>query len=238
MEKVAQTRPVLTRVMLAAGMLLALAACLPTNGPAPSLPPAQVRIEPGPVTRLEPSALPDATATPMEPATDTISDIAALAKEVYGGRLIDRIFIPAIQVDSSVVPVGWRIVNQPGTTLVDGEWDSPLAEVGWAISSALPDDDGNILLYGHNNMYTAIFKDLGSLAPGDNIYLFNAQDTWQYKVAQVSILPVLGASEKQIAAYLAYLQPTPAARLTLISCWPPVSNTHRVVVLAYPVTYR
>jgi sortase A len=31
-----------------------------------------------------------------------------------------------------------------------------------------------------------------------------------------------------------YIQPTDDERLTLITCWPYESNTHRVVVIAFP----
>ena len=108
-------------------------------------------------------------------------------------------------------------------------------EVEWVETSALPDQAGNVILYGHNNMYTAIFKDLGKLRIGDDISLKTGQRSWEYQVDQLLILPVLGAGAQERAAYQVYLQPTIAPRLTLISCWPPVSNTHRVVVIAYPV---
>jgi LPXTG-site transpeptidase (sortase) family protein len=82
-------------------------------------------------------------------------------------------------------------------------------------------------------MYTAVFEELGKLKPGDGILLQTGDRTWEYQVGQVLILPLLGASAEQQAAYQVYLQPTTEPRLTLISCWPPVSNTHRVVVIAY-----
>jgi hypothetical protein len=47
---------------------------------------------------------------------------------------------------------------------------------------------------------------------------------------QVEILPILPDPTKGAA----YLQNTSPPRLTLLSCWLPQSNTHRVVVLAAP----
>ncbi len=32
-----------------------------------------------------------------------------------------------------------------------------------------------------------------------------------------------------------WMQPTPDERLTLISCWPYWTNTHRVIIVARPV---
>jgi len=102
------------------------------------------------------------------------------------------------------------------------------------VTSALPDQAGNIVLYGHNNMYGAVFKNLGTLEPGDSILLETGQRAWEYHVSRVELLPILAASADDLAAYQAYLQPTAAPRLTVISCWPPESNTHRVVVIAGP----
>jgi len=225
---------------LACAALLLAGGCAPANGTAQPLPAPQVRIVARATTGSTSEALQLTPTVPVSGATDTPdagpdTGVAALAESVYGSRLVRSILIPAIRVSSAVVPVGWRIVNRPGAAFSDGEWDSPAADVGWAISSALPDEPGgNILMYGHNNMYASVFKDLGSLVPGDNIFLSNAEHTWQYTVAQVRILPVLEASDSQRAAYLAYLQPSVSPRLTLISCWPPVSNTYRVVVIADP----
>jgi LPXTG-site transpeptidase (sortase) family protein len=204
--------------------------CSPAGGPSPvHLPTPRAGITPG----LQPTTIPRAasTGTPA-PASANESDMAQLADQLFGEKLIERITIPVLHLDSRVVPVGWHVNPEAVSDEDKIEWDSPYEAVGWMISSALPGQAGNTVLYGHNNMYTSIFKDLGRLAPGDAVYLYTGHGTWEYQVSQVEILPVLSAGVDQQANYLSYLESTAAPRLTLISCWPPISNTHRVIAIA------
>jgi len=169
------------------------------------------------------------------PAPTLASSLQEIAFQTYGDRLIQQIDIPAIGVKSNVLTVGWRVdlgANTSGGA--SAEWDSPGAAVGWVLTGALPDQAGNVILYGHNNVYGSIFKNLGELKTGDEITLTTGLRAWQYHVDQALLLPILGADEEARRAYLTYLAPTDKARLTLISCWPPESNTHRVVVIAFP----
>jgi LPXTG-site transpeptidase (sortase) family protein len=192
-----------------------LMACTPVPPSALRSPQAYITPQPS----LVPTLTVTATATP--PATSP----AEIARQVYGARLIERIRIPALEIDSAVVPMGWQ--QDAAGNIV---WDSPEAAVGWMISSALPDAAGNIVLYGHNNLFTQVFRDLWRSQPGDVIFLETGQGEWEYHVWQVKILPMLPDPTNGAA----YLQNTSAPRLTLLSCWPPQSNTHRVVVLAAP----
>jgi LPXTG-site transpeptidase (sortase) family protein len=133
------------------------------------------------------------------------------------------------------VPVGWQ--RQFGSPIeADAlEWDSPGDYVGWVVTSALPDQRGNVILYGHNNLFTAVFRDLWKLEPGDRLSLQTAERKWEYLVDQVVIIPVAGAAEEEHAAYNAYFYSSGIPRLTVVSCWPPDNNTHRVIVTAYPL---
>jgi len=135
-----------------------------------------------------------------------------------------------------VVTVGWHPAEASDPQAGFAEWDSPGAAVGWVVTSALPDTAGNVILYGHNNMYGSVFRDLWKLKPGDAATLQTGQGTRQYLVDRVLLLPMLNANSAQRQAYLAYLEQTDEPRLTLISCWPPESNTHRVVAIAYPAS--
>ena len=115
------------------------------------------------------------------------------------------------------------------------EWQSPDALVGWASNSALPDEQtGNVILYGHNNIHSSVFRDLAELKSGDRIQLQTGEATWIYQVDSVKILSAQNEQEES-EAYAAYFKQTYAPRLTLISCWPPTNNTHRVIVVSYPV---
>lgn len=208
--------------------LFLLAGCAaPTSPPTPALPPPLVS-----VTRAAPPPPAPIPPTPTESASPPErTGLSVLAEELFPGRLIQKISIPSIYVESAVVPVGWRADAETGQFA----WDSPGADVGWVITGALPGDQGNIILYGHNNMYRQVFRRLADLKPGDRVILETANGDWEYEVRQVHRLPILGAKAEQLAGYEKFLQPSAEERLTLISCWPPVSNTHRVVVVAVPV---
>lgn len=202
-------------------------ACAPqaesTPTPAPLAPP-QMNITHAATNAPTPQASPPAPQ----------SDIQQMADELFGARQIRSVQIPALNITSAVVPVGWRVNYQEDLSSGAFEWDSPNADVGWVITSALPDEGGNIALYGHNNLYSRVFERLYKAQAGDAVLLQTEAGTWKYTVRYVLLLPMLGADAEQIARYAAYLQPSADARVTLVSCYPPQSNTHRVVVIAQP----
>jgi LPXTG-site transpeptidase (sortase) family protein len=207
---------------------LCLAGCQPvaarTVTPAPTFPQPAVR-----VVELTPQALESATAV-LEPTQPRLPDtLEEMAENVYGARLIDWIELPAIQVRAPVRPVGWEAETEDALP----EWDNPEAEVGWVVSSALPGDTANIVLYGHNNIHSSVFQRLAELESGDGVVLQTGQQEWRYTVDEVEIIAVSGPEQDSLA-YQKVLQPSTGARLTLLSCWPPDNNTHRVIVTAYP----
>ena len=222
-------------LVLACGLLpLFAAGCGPSAAPAPAeLPPPQVWITPGLVMPTVAAATPSPSAASV--LAEQKSEVGTLAEQLFPGRLIERILIPALTLDSPVEPVGWHIIPDldPGAESV--AWDSPDEAVGWMISSGLPDQASNVVLYGHNNMYTSVFRDLDRLSRGDIIYLYTPGRAWEYRVDEVRIFPVLSAGVDQQARYISYMDPEAGPRLTLISCWPPLSNTHRVIAIAEPV---
>jgi LPXTG-site transpeptidase (sortase) family protein len=173
-------------------------------------------------------------ATPTVPPLPVSGSLDEMAHSAYGDRLIEWIRIPKISVYAPVVPVGWKVKssNINGDTTI--EWDSPNAKVGWVISSGLPGENNNAILYGHNNIDSSVFKRLGELSRGDLIVLSTGQGDWKYSVKDVEIISVVREEENQ-QAFETYFRTSDYPQLTLLSCWPPISNTHRVIVLAEPV---
>ena len=213
---------------------LGLLSALLAGCQAARLTPTPTRPLPTPIVQIarQDSPTPEFTASPQPSASPTTRPVTLqeIAARAYGERLIQQVTIPAIGVDSPVVPVGWRV--DPASS--SAEWDSPGPAIGWVLTSALPDQPGNVILYGHNNMYGSVFKNLAKLSPGDALSLQTGQRAWNYEVDQVVLLPFSTASEEERRSYQTYLAETAVPRLTLISCWPPESNTYRVVVVAYP----
>lgn len=170
-------------------------------------------------------------ASPTSPATTPFPQtLPELALSVYGDRLIEYIHIPALAIYAPVTPVGWSAQDPFSTD--SAEWDSPDAQVGWLTTSALPDDrTGKIVLYGHNNIDSSIFKYLYKLTKGDEIQLDTGQGEWIYSVDQVDIAPV----DQGRTATLFDADPNLDEQiLIIISCYPPDNNTQRVIVTSYP----
>lgn len=206
----------------------------PEIQPTASLPPPRILVTHAPTASVTPqkqSVLPAADSQVIESASP--ESLADAAQSVHGNRLVEWIEIPALNILAPVEPVGWQPVADALDENTAVVWDSPDAAVGWVVSSALPGDADNILLYGHNNLHASVFLKLSELKPGDKIMLRTGEEEWTYSVQETRILPVM-TSDQDFAAYQEYFQPTSSARLTLLSCWPPVSNTHRVVVIAIP----
>jgi len=209
--------------------LLGLSACQPVQPLAPTSNPPQPQVHMIENTSTPETHLPQPTVRLTE--TVLVQSIPELSATVYGDRLIQWIRIPMLDIYAPVTPVGWS--PDPDDTQ-NSVWDSPGAQAGWVFNSALPDEGrGNVILYGHNNIESSIFLHLGNIIQGDMILLTTGQREWTYQVNQVNILPVLDP-EADALAYAEYFKPTSAPRLTIVSCWPPDNNTHRVIVIAYP----
>lgn len=195
------------------------------------------QVAPLSVTHAAP--VPDATATAAPPATLSAQQLASydvrpppdelvvLAQQVFGGNLPAQISIPRIEVNTRVTPVGWR------NTGSGVEWDSPQYAAGFLVSSAVPGAVGNTVIYGHNNIFGEVFRDLDQVQPGDGIFITTASgQSFVYAVEFVETLQEKGITAGQQQQHLAYFNPTNDARLTLLSCWPYTGNSHRVAVVA------
>lgn len=142
--------------------------------------------------------------------------------------------IPSLGLETAVEGKGWqRKIGQDGTPY--SEWEDVRYAAGWHLNSALPGAPGNVVLSGHNNVYGAVFRDLWRLKTGAEIYLYSGKERHTYIVDHIMIMPERRATPAQQAKTASYIEQTPGQKLTLVSCWPPNNNTHRVFVVAYPV---
>jgi sortase A len=148
-----------------------------------------------------------------------------------------RIVIPAIQLDAPVLPSGYALVDIDGQ--VYQQWEAPQEyAVGWHQTSAFIGAPGNTVLNGHNNIYGSVFARLIDLNEGDAIEIHSGEWRILYTVTNKMVLP---ERDEDLSVRLEngrWMQPTSDERLTLVSCWPPESNTHRVFIVASPVEKR
>ncbi len=186
---------------------------------------------------VAPDALPegeDGVAVSVSPSQGPVAPLAGASLGTEVLALPERLEIPAIKVDTPVIPVGWQQI-----TLKDGTkksvWEVADYAAGWHKNSALPGSSGNVVISGHNNIKGAVFRKLYTLEPGDTVTVWAGGRQFTYRVDEVMILPEADATPEQRRQNAQWIQPFDDSRMTLVSCWPENSNTHRVIVVAYLV---
>ena len=211
---------------------------VPTNTPVPG--PTSTAI-PAPTSLPQTGAdLTHMNAGPYETSlsSDIQSDVQQAEQPSYlaNGSLLYPVQLaaPAIGLDTEVKPLGWRQVQQGDQEV--SIWHMVDKAAGWHLNSVVPGQAGNAVISGHNNIGGSVFRNLHRLQPGDEITVVtNVGTEVDYTVSEVQIVPEKYASAAQRAANAQAIGPTSDERLTLITCWPSNSNTHRVIVVAYPV---
>ncbi len=132
---------------------------------------------------------------------------------------------PSIGLNAEVAATDWT----PG-----GEWQVPNGVAGWMLNSAYAGTAGNTVLAGHHNTQGEVFRRVAELRPGDSVTLSADGQTVEYRVSEVLILPAWGISPEQERQYASWIARTRDTRLTLVTCWPYFTNSHRVIVVARP----
>jgi len=150
-------------------------------------------------------------------------------------RLIpNRLVIESISVAAPVVPVEYREIEYQGNRY--RQWTAPKENaVGWHFNSAPLGQTGNTVLNGHSSGYNEIFRYLEDVENGDIIHVFSGNVRFDYVVANVMILKERWETLDKRAENARWINPSQDERLTLISCWPYQSNSHRVIVVATPI---
>jgi len=142
--------------------------------------------------------------------------------------------IPAIGLDARVVPIQTTIVKIEGKEYQ--QWDVPNEfAAGWHMSSARLGELGNTVLNGHHNVEGEVFGKLVDLNPGDLIIVYSETRAYQYVVANKMILPEKYQQLDVRMDNARWIMPSMDERLTLVTCWPHTSNTHRLIIVASPL---
>jgi sortase A len=144
----------------------------------------------------------------------------------------DRLAIPAIKLDSPIVPIGWHTLKEDG--LPSRVWEVADYVVGWHKTSAYPGSMGNVVLNGHHNIKGEVFRYLVDLEVGDRVLVYVGDQEYHYAVAEKHILKEKGEPPEVRRQNASWIGPTADERLTMITCWPYTNNTHRLVVVANP----
>ena len=120
-----------------------------------------------------------------------------------------RIVIPAIEVDALIV---------------EGDRPEQLKlGVGHYLNGVDPGERGNMVLSAHNDIYGEIFRHLDDLELGDEVTVYAGDRPYRYIVRAKQIV-----DEDQVSVLASTTKPV----TSLISCYPYMVDTHRIVVIA------
>jgi len=133
----------------------------------------------------------------------------ALAIPTAAPGLPSRIVIEALGVDSPIVE--------------GDDSESLKMAVGHHVGSANPGERGNLVLAGHNDVYGQVFRYLDRLVAGDTVVVYSGSEPFEYTVRDVRVV-----DPQDVSVMNGPRTPT----LTLISCYPYLIDTHRIVVVA------
>ncbi|NLT74354.1 MAG: sortase [Chloroflexi bacterium] len=149
-------------------------------------------------------------------------------------RYMGHVEIPAIGIDQDLVMISWDLVEQDGQFAA--VWQTVNGAVGYHRGSAPIGGPGNTVLSGHTRgTAQGELEGIGSLAQGDEIRLWDADGRpFRYIVETSLTIQEAGLTLEQRQRNAQYLRDTGDTRLTLVTCWPEWSYTHRVIVIARP----
>jgi sortase A len=86
-----------------------------------------------------------------------------------------------------------------------------------------PGERANLVFSAHNDIFGEIFRDLERLNPGDLVIVYTNQRAYTYIVVDTKIV---------MPSAVEVMDNTPQATVTLISCYPYLKDTQRIVVIA------
>lgn len=153
--------------------------------------------------------------------------------ENAGTNIPDRIVIPTIQLSAPVIIAGSRTVQVSDQTF--DQWVAPNQfAAGWHGNSAYLGEKGNTVINGHHNEFGKVFGNLINLKPGETIYVYSGDKVFPYIISNKMILKEKNEDLQTRLANSSWIQPSEDERLTLITCWPPETNTHRLIIVAIP----
>ena len=186
-----------------------------------------------PTTRANGNPATQPTITPPTSALATASPTVPSAPPPIWNP--DRIVIPAIKLDAPTVPAKIKAATVQGQLVP--AWVAPNAyAAGWLTTSVPLGVPGNTVLVGHNNVDGEVFGHLVDLKVGDVILMYSGDTEFAYRVALTLILPERFQKLDVRLANARWIEPSQDTRLTLVTCWPYASNTHRLIVVATPIS--
>jgi sortase A len=138
-----------------------------------------------------------------------VQALPVIAIPTPGPRQAVRLVISTIDVDHQV--------------LQGDSWDQLKRGIGQHIGTGDPGQPGNMVFSAHNDVFGEIFRDLDLLNAGDEVTVYTQAEKFTYVITGTRIVEPTEVS---------VMAPTVGPTLTLISCYPYLVDTQRIVVFA------
>jgi sortase (surface protein transpeptidase) len=201
------------------------------------------------VAATEPTIEPAQTPTALASTATPQPEPSAIPTTALAGPPV-RLAIPELGIDVPVMEMTWEVVQAAAG--LQTRWVIPENEAGHHIDSAQLGQTGNLVISGHNNIYGRVFERISLAWPGKStrvdditerseilngrtIQLYNqAGQRFDYAITDFLRLKDTGIPLAQRVENARFMRPTDDTRVTLVTCWPPWSNTHRLIVIARP----
>ena len=122
------------------------------------------------------------------------------------------------QARSLWIPALW---SQPAPVVQGDGWEQLKKGVGQHVGTANPGEAGNMVVSAHNDIFGELFRDLERLQPGDEVVVSTATREYLYRVTGLEIVDPTDVS---------VMNPTARPTITLISCYPYLVDSQRIVV--------
>jgi LPXTG-site transpeptidase (sortase) family protein len=150
------------------------------------------------------------------------------------GLVPEHLSIPSINLEAPIRPVDLGFIELAGRKV--WMWRAPKEfAAGWHSTSARLGQVGNMVLNGHHNIHGEVFRYLEDVKEGDLVVISAGSFIKRFIVTEIHLLPERWQPLEVRLENAKWIEPTRDERVTLVSCWPYTSNTHRLVIVAKPI---
>jgi sortase A len=182
---------------------------------------AEARRLPSPTALITAVVLPSGHTSPTSPggARPNDSEIPEHLRPLVQALPVIELPTPSAgHVQRIHLPTIW----DAAAPVVQGDgWEQLKKGVGQHIGSGNPGEQGNVVLSAHNDIFGELFRDLDQLKPGDEIILSSGIHDFVYKITGLRIVE---------PTEVGVMDPTARPTVTLISCYPYLVDSQRIVV--------
>jgi LPXTG-site transpeptidase (sortase) family protein len=164
-----------------------------------------------------------------------VSQKEEIQQQTISPNIPERLIIDKIKLDAPVELAKSMSVTIDGEEVTQFLVPEEFA-AGWDEGSAPLGVPGNTVLSGHHNAFGEVFKRLVDLEVGDTFTVLSGAKQFNYIIANKMILPEKNEPLSVRLENSRWIMPSTDERVTLVTCWPATSNTHRLIIVAVPLS--